>query len=245
MTDKLTLDMRLATVAELVPSGAVFLDVGTDHGYLPARLLLDGKITEAGASDINADPLSKAVRTAEKYGVKDRMSFYLSDGLDLVPDLQRYNCISICGMGGELIARILSDSEYVRSDGVKLVLQPMSSAEELSVYLAENGFSITDERIAFAQGKLYRVIAAVYDGVRRTYTVLEHILGRINIEKGVSQPYFDMFLLKNILKYRRVCDGKRMGGIDAAAENEVLGELYRIAEKEGVEFENDANVNRT
>lgn len=238
MTDNLSLDMRLATAAELVPTGAVLLDVGTDHGYLPARLLLDGKITAAGASDINADPLSKAVRTAEKYGVKDKMSFYLSDGLDLIPDLHRYNCISICGMGGELIARILADSEYVRRENVTLVLQPMSSVEELSVYLASEGYDITDERIVQAQGKLYRVICAVYDGIERKYTAVEHILGRINMDRGVSQPYYDLFLMKNIIKYRRICEGKKMGGIDPAEDLEILGDLCRVADKEGIKYDN-------
>ncbi len=230
--------MRLGFAAELVPERAILLDVGTDHGYLPARLLLDGKITAAGASDVNADPLAKAVSTAEKYGVSDLMSFYLSDGLADIPDIERYTCISICGMGGELIARILSDSEYVRTARVSLVLQPMSSAKELSEYLAAEGYSITDERIAFAQGKLYRVISAVYDGVKRILTSVEHILGKKNIEKGVSQPYFDKFLIKQISKYKRICDGKTVGGIDCTDDAAILAELCAIAEKEGVDHDN-------
>lgn len=230
--------MRLGCAAELVPEGATLLDVGTDHGYLPAKLILDGKIPMAGAADINADPLAKAVATAEKYGVSENMSFYLSDGLAKIPDLHRYSCISICGMGGELIARILADAPYVRENKVSLVLQPMSSAEELSVYLATEGYRITDERIVFAAGKLYRVIAAVYDGAVRNLTTVEHILGKDNIDKGVSQKYFDMFLLKNITKYKRICDGKKAGGVDSADDLKILDELCAIAQREGIEYDN-------
>ena len=42
---------RLRSVAELVPRGARFADVGTDHAYLPVWLLQQGRITGAVASD--------------------------------------------------------------------------------------------------------------------------------------------------------------------------------------------------
>ncbi len=238
MTEKIVLDERLSAAAELVPQGAVLLDVGTDHGYLPAKLLTDGKVVRAGASDINDDPLSKAVRTAEKYGVSDRMSFYLSDGLAGVSDLHKYTAVSICGMGGELIARIISESAYLRDNRVPLVLQPMSSTEDLSEYLAKNGYAVTDERIAVAAGKVYRVMLAIYDGVKREFTTTEHILGRINIERGAGQKNFGLLLNKNILKYKRIIDGKAMGGIECPGDRAVLSELCSIATAEGIKIEN-------
>lgn len=238
MIEKIVLDERLSAAAELVPQSAVLLDVGTDHGYLPAKLLLDGKIARAGASDVNEDPLSKAVKTAEKYGVSDKMSFYLSDGLASVPDLNEYTAVSICGMGGELIARIISDSEYLRERRVPLVLQPMSSAEDLSEYLAENGYAVTDERIAFAAGKVYRVMLAAYDGRRRELTPIEHLIGRINIDRGTTQKNFGLLLNKNILKYKRMIDGKAMGGIECPDERKLFAELCSIAAAEGIKIEN-------
>lgn len=234
LKNDLRLDERLASVAELVPEGTVLLDVGTDHGYLPTRLILDGKIKRAGASDVNPDPLSKAVRTAEKYGVSDRISFYLSDGLLDIPDPESYTAVSICGMGGELIARIISESGYIRRSGIPLVLQPVSSAEELSRYLADAGFRVDDERIAYAAGKLYRVILTAYDGVVRTLSPAEHILGRINIERGCDGENFPKLLKKTEAKYRQICIGKEIGGVDCAAESAILAELYSIAEKEGI-----------
>ena len=60
---------RLRSVAELVPRGARFADVGTDHAYLPVWLLQQGRITGAVASDLRPGPLERARGTAEKYGL--------------------------------------------------------------------------------------------------------------------------------------------------------------------------------
>ena len=46
------LSPRLQSVADLVPEGARFADVGTDHAYLPVWLVLQGKIDRAVVSDL-------------------------------------------------------------------------------------------------------------------------------------------------------------------------------------------------
>ena len=233
----INLDERLGAAADLVPEGAILLDVGTDHGYLPAKLLLDNKISFAGAADINRDPLFKAVTTARDLSLEEKMSFYLSDGLRDIPDIEKYTAVSICGMGGELIARILSDSSRVKDTDVSLILQPMSSVEELSVWLADNGFSIEDERVTFAGGKVYRVMLVKYTGESCTLTETEHLLGCINIKRGNAVPEFELLLLKHINKYRRIIDGKMIGGADASEEKNLLEEMLRIAEKEGILYD--------
>ena len=65
---KLQLQPRLQLLADLVPDGSRLADIGTDHGYLPVRLLQDGRIPSAIAADVGREPLQHAVRTAEEHG---------------------------------------------------------------------------------------------------------------------------------------------------------------------------------
>ena len=82
---KLELSPRLEAIAGLVPEGCGCLaDIGTDHGYVPVSLLLEGRIRRAVAADIGALPLDHARRTAEQYGVAEKLDFRLGDGLSVL-----------------------------------------------------------------------------------------------------------------------------------------------------------------
>ena len=56
MTRRIELSPRLRLAADLVPEGARLADVGTDHAYLPACLLMEGKIPSAIAADLREGP---------------------------------------------------------------------------------------------------------------------------------------------------------------------------------------------
>ena len=82
---KLELSPRLGAIAGLVPEGCGCLaDIGTDHGYVPVSLLLEGRVWRAVAADIGAPPLEHARRTAARYGVTDQIDFRLGDGLSVL-----------------------------------------------------------------------------------------------------------------------------------------------------------------
>lgn len=157
MKQGLQLTPRLQAVADLVPQGAAFADIGTDHAYLPAWLLLNGCIDHAIASDINAGPLSRARRTAEDYGCTQHISFRLGAGLAKVRP-EEADTVAIAGMGGETIAQILSDAPWTREQETLLLLQPMSAQEELRRYLWLNGYTIHRENIVREGQKLYLVL---------------------------------------------------------------------------------------
>ena len=154
MAKKLDLTPRLRMVADLLPDAVRLADVGTDHAYLPAALMLEGKIPFAIAADLREGPLSRAKETVREYRLEGKIAFRLCDGLaGIAPD--EVDAVSIAGMGGETIAMILSAAPWTRERGTALVLQPMSSMDELRVWLGRNGYRILEERLAREGDTLY------------------------------------------------------------------------------------------
>ena len=78
---KVPISSRLLACCNYISPGDRVADVGTDHGYLGIWLLTQGKARSVIASDIVPGPLSAARLNAAKFGVSDRMEFYLSDGV--------------------------------------------------------------------------------------------------------------------------------------------------------------------
>ncbi len=228
------LDPRLSSAVKFVRQGGVVCDVGTDHAYLPIYAVLAGISKRGIASDINEGPLMRAKENGDRYGVSDRLSYYLSDGLDGVePEKNGITDIVICGMGGELIARIVDDSPYTRTKGVRLILQPMSMAYELRKYLTENGFSIVDEAMSHAAGKVYACICAEYMGKAENepYTETELLFGRHNIAKGGA--LFRELAEKEAQKLKKRIGGLKSGGHSASAEEALLSEITELVKQHG------------
>lgn len=158
---------RLTAAAETVRPGKRVVDVGTDHAYLPAYLVLGGKTPQCLAVDIGTGPLENARKTVEKYALSDRIALRISDGLQNVnPD--EAQDITICGMGGTLMAKILSECTWLQKEDLHLVLQPQSHVWEVRRVLSQRGFSIDREFVLEEAGKLYITIGASYDGQIRT-----------------------------------------------------------------------------
>lgn len=196
------LSPRLRAAAELVPSGARFADIGTDHAYLPVWLILNGVIEKAIAADLRQGPLERARETAEKYSVADRMDFRLCDGLTgLQPG--EADVIAIAGMGGETIAHILSCAPWTKGEGITLILQPMSSQPDLRQWLAGNGYAIEQECIVREDKTLYTIML-VRAGAMEKLTPAELLAGRQS-----KDPLRGEYLDHMIAKVRRALEGQR------------------------------------
>ncbi|MBQ7548250.1 MAG: SAM-dependent methyltransferase, partial [Clostridia bacterium] len=135
---------RLRMAAELVRDGVRIADIGTDHAYLPAALILEGRITGAVAADLRKGPLENAAQTVRANGLTDRISLRLSDGLANV-SAGEADDIVIAGMGGILIAEILGACPFLKDGSKRYILQPQSHSEELRAFLWSSGFRIFGE----------------------------------------------------------------------------------------------------
>ena len=227
------LDERMFLIASLVRDGSVPADIGTDHGYVPIYLVKSGICPMAVASDVNSGPLATARLNAEKFGVEDRITFCLSDGLsDMEPARLGVTDVLICGMGGELIARIIDSSDYVKTPGVRLVLQPMSSIYELRAYLAEAGFMIEQEKMCRSGGKIYTCMVCEYDGIKREPTEAELELGQ-SVSEEESDENLKLFLSRSAERLKKQIEGRKKGGIDTSREEGILAEVRAIGRARG------------
>ena len=177
MTVKLT--ERLLAVARLVRDGSSLADIGCDHGYLPVYLVLNGKIKSAVAGDINEAPLDSCRSLVSDYALEDKIKCILSDGLKSIHKNEA-NDIAICGMGGELIADIVSNCEWAKNKEKHYIFNPMTHPEILRKYLCENGFEIGTDIIVKEGRHYYSVFEATYTGTGREHNESYYYLGNIN-----------------------------------------------------------------
>ena len=148
---------RLRTVAHMCEKGAVVADIGTDHGYLPIYLVQEGIAPSAIAMDLRKGPLDKAKKHICDNCLEDRIQTRLSDGLEKLSKNEA-DIITICGMGGRLIADIVTKGKDVITQNTILVVSPQSEVGEFRHFLVSQGFEIEDEQMLKEDGKYYFII---------------------------------------------------------------------------------------
>lgn len=157
---KLPLSQRLLTCCTFVRPGDRVADVGCDHGYLGIHLLKTGVASSVIASDVNEMPLQSAMINAAKFGVKDKMAFYLSNGVQKIP--RDFDCVVCAGMGADTMISILEAAPWLKDSRYRLILQCQSKRPELRKYLAAQGFVILRETLAQDGKFLYTVMEVTY-----------------------------------------------------------------------------------
>ena len=151
---------RLETVASFVPQGAVLLDVGSDHAYLPIELVEKGHIDRAIAGEVVVGPYQSAVKNVESHGLAEKIQVRLANGLAAFEEADQVSVITIAGMGGRSIATILEEGLDKLANVERLILQPNNREDELRYWLQEHGFQIIAESILEEAGKFYEIIVA-------------------------------------------------------------------------------------
>ncbi|MDO4324181.1 MAG: class I SAM-dependent methyltransferase [Lachnospiraceae bacterium] len=151
---------RLKAVADMVTSGSILADVGTDHAYIPIYLAERGDIPRAIAMDVNKGPLEKAREHIVQFGLEQEIETRLSDGLAAL-ECGEVQSIVIAGMGGPLTVRILREGREKLSGCRELILQPQSDIKMVRAYIEDKGWQILREEMICEEGKFYPVMKAV------------------------------------------------------------------------------------
>ncbi len=223
------LSRRLHAAFLLVKEGRRVADIGTDHALLPIALVKSGKTPHAIASDVNKLPLEKAKENIEREGLSDSIETFLADGA--VGLEARAEEFIIAGMGGELIAEIISASPFLKRHDIHLVLQPMTKIPVVRRFLWENGFDIEREVYLEDMGHFYTVISAYYTGNNYIYTPIESELGQEKFRKDASRESLEAVAGEIKLKLydlEKKIKGKNLGGINSDADRSIRDSLKKI-----------------
>ena len=151
---------RLETVASFVPQGAVLLDVGSDHAYLPIELVKKGHIERAIAGEVVEGPYQSAIKNVKEHDLVEKIQVRLANGLAAFEESDQVSVITIAGMGGRLIASILEEGFDKLAHVERLILQPNNREDELRSWLQDYGFQIIAESILEEAGKFYEILVA-------------------------------------------------------------------------------------
>lgn len=196
------LDGRLSLCAELCREGVRVADIGTDHAYLPVYLVLVGKAVSAIAADINPHPLEKGRSTIEKYKAAKKVETRLCPGLERIR-AEEAEDIVIAGMGGETIAEIISKAPWLKAEGKRLILQPMTKAEKLLEYLFKEGFEIEAQRTCRDGSKVYTVMAVSYQGGGLPHSEVDCYTGILSPEGSDTDRDYLLAQVKYLRKKAR------------------------------------------
>lgn len=224
--NELKLDPRLSLCAEFVRQGCRLADIGTDHAYLPVHLILSGKITGAIAADINKGPLESGIETINRFGVTDKVSARLSNGLEKIqPD--ECDDIVIAGMGGELICSIIENAQWLKNSDKRLILQPMTRPEALRSYLYLNGFEIDHEQAVESDRRIYTVMLVRFTGSVKTLTDFSAKVGRLS---PATRELDRLYLERVLASLRKKKNGLLCGGNEkeAAALDDTIDKLNKF-----------------
>ncbi len=185
------LSARLQAVAGMVSEGNTLADIGTDHAYIPAVLILRGTVGHALAMDIGIGPLERAAATLRQYRLEQAVELRRSDGLEKLQPGEADSAV-IAGMGGALTIRILQNGAKQAASLKELILEPQSEVGRVRTYLRESGWRITDEVMIEEDGKFYPVMRAIH---RQPDTSKENGIPQTDQEKQHLEDLYGPVLL--------------------------------------------------
>jgi len=214
MSTLLNLSTRLENIVSLCDSVKCIADIGCDHGYVSAELILSNKCDKVIATDISGRSLDKAIRFCDSLNINSYISFREGDGFKVIYKDDKVKQAVISGMGGMEIIHILESNPFKLKN---FVLQPMRDTIKLREYLIENKYKIVKDYLVFDDGIFYNVIKVTKG--RTNLKPLEVYFGKDNFESNTE--IFKEYLLSEKQKLTLISEK-----IDGLTKNNKAHLLY-------------------
>lgn len=174
------LDARLQKVSEFIV-GEKLLDIGSDHAYLPIEAIRNGAVRQAICGEVVKGPFDSTVNNIRREGMEDLIEARFGSGLEVASPDDEVDTVTICGMGGPLIAEILEGGLHNLGGQPRLVLQANTYTYPIRKVLATSGYHIIDETVIRIGRHFYEIIVA--EPGSSDYDEKQLIFGPILLEK--------------------------------------------------------------
>lgn len=197
MSTLLNLSTRLENIVELCDKTSVIADIGCDHGYVTAELILSNRCDRVIATDISAPSLDKAIVFCDSLNINGYVSFREGDGFSVIYKSDKVKQAVIAGMGGMEIIKILEE----KNNNLKnFVLQPMRDVVKLREYLINNKYKIVYDYLVYDDEIYYNVIKVTKG--RNHLKPMEIYFGKDNFD--FNREVFKKYLLSEKEKLEKL-----------------------------------------
>ena len=191
---------RLKTIGDLVPLSTYPLDIGCDHALLSIYLVKERDFSKAIASDNKSGPLKKARENVKYYNVSDKVKLVKAEGLDSYTE--GIDTVTISGMGGLTINKILDDNRKCLKNVDTLILSPNNYSLAVKRKMIKLGYHIDNEVLVNDNKIIYEIL--VFKKGRKYYSYKILFLGPILSLKNdsLTKEYYQSILTtkKSLLK---------------------------------------------
>ena len=134
----------------------------------------------------------KLRKNVVEHELSNHVDVRLGDGLSILQSNDQVNSITICGMGGPLIAKILEEGKEKLTAHPRLILQSNIQSSAIRNLLDSMHYKIIEEVILEEKGHIYEIIVADYfEQQTQTLTKSEIKFGPILLKRNMN------YFLKN------------------------------------------------
>jgi tRNA (adenine22-N1)-methyltransferase len=214
MTQTISLTPRLAAIYnEYIAANKdydIIWDTCCDHGYLGQKILASNPREKI----VFVDQVPSITNTLNEYLQSQsyaNYAVYTKDLAELKLAADKSHLVIIAGIGGELIAELLSRLLVNNNASIDFIFCPSTSVYSLRDYLTSNNFGLLSEGIGAANNRFYEVIYVRYNAIDSECVSL--LGGMWNSNDSDHQHY-----LNNLITLYET----RLMGSKAAAAQEIL-----------------------
>lgn len=184
----MNLSTRLKAIVDYIEPNLKIADIGTDHGYIPIYLIKNNISNFVIATDINKGPIKTLLNNLKENKIESGVYERLGSGMKVIKE-NEVDVVIIAGMGGNLIADIISNSYNISKSLKYMILQPAQNPEVLRKYLFNNGFKVLEESLVLDFGKYYHTIKVGLGEDIPYEKEIYYYVGRKNIKNKSFESY--------------------------------------------------------